>query len=153
MAHRMRAAAAVSLQGYGFDPRRALHRVVLDSAYCRTAKVDGEVAAMWGIVAPALASTAYVWLVMSDEIGRIPRLVVQTAREELAEMMEVYEEIATTVLPDDEAAIRFALYLGFHDDDEEEPGSHKVRAQRLRENPRHRIPVGDGYVIALGYHG
>ena len=153
MARRMRAAAAVSLQGYGFDPRRALHRVVLDSAYCRTAKVDGEVVAMWGIVAPVLASTAYVWLVMSDEIAKVPRFVVQTAKEELAEMMETYEEVATTVLPDDEAAIRFALYLGFHDNDDEEPASHKVRAQRLRENPRHRIPIGDHFVIALGYHG
>jgi len=153
MARRMRGAVAVSLSGYGFDPRKALHRVVLDSAYCRTAKADGFPIAMWGIVAPALASTAYVWLVMSDEVAKMPRSVVVTAREELAAIMESYDEIATTVLPDDEAAIRFALYLGFHDDDEEEPASHKVRAKRLRENPHNRIPVGDGYVVAVSYRG
>lgn len=143
----------MTLQGYGFDPRRALHRIFLASGYRRTALIGGRPVAMWGVMAPLLGETAYVWLVMSDEIAHLPRQIVKEAKRELAEIMANYSEAATTVLPSDEAAVRFALYLGFHDNHEDDERlSHKTRARMLLDNPRHRIPVGDSYVVGLGYH-
>lgn len=153
MASRMRAAACITLQDYGYLPRAALHRVFVRSLYCRAALVDGRPVAMWGVVGTLLNETAYVWLVMSDEIAHIPRTIVREAKRELAGIMKGYREIAATVLPDDDAAIRFAVYLGFHDrDDEADDGTRKATAREIRENPRHRIPVGDQFVIGLGYH-
>lgn len=151
MARRMRSAACITLQDYGYLPRAALHRVFVRSIYCRTALVDDKPVAMWGVVSTLLNDTAYVWLVMSDEIAHIPRTIVREAKRELAAIMGRYREVAATVLPDDDAAIRFAVYLGFHDNDAEGQ-SRKATAREIRENPRHRIPVGDTYVIGLGYH-
>lgn len=154
MAAQMRTAACVTLQGFGFRPREALRRAYVSSRYCRTAVIDGRPVAMWGITGPLLSDGAYVWLVLSDRIASMPVAVVREARAELARFMTNYRELAITVLPDDEAAIRFALYLGFHDR-EEPDGSLLPRKALLREimtNPKHRIPVGDSYVIALGYH-
>lgn len=158
MSRRLRAGACVTLQAYGFDPRRALHDVFLKSHYSRTALIEGKPVAMWGLLGQLLSETAFVWLVTSDEIGRFPGLLVRETRRELAEMMQGYREFSTTVLPNDEAAVRFALYLGFHDDGEEEneedePVSHKRRAQQIMLNPRRRIPIGENYVIGLTYQG
>lgn len=155
MAKRMRAAACMTLQAYGFDPRRALHKVFLESHYCCTALMDGKPVAMWGLCGPLLGDVASVWLVLSDEIAQFPLTVVKAARKELVSIMQNYREVSTTVLPDDEAAIRFALYLGFHDnhdDDDGEPMNRKQLARALVENPRYRIPIGESYVIGLGYH-
>ena len=145
----------MTLQGYGFDPRRALHKAWRQSSYARTALIDNKPVAMWGVTAPLLGETAYVWLVMSDDIAHMPRAILTEAKRELSAIMQNYQEVATTVLPNDEAAIRFALHLGFHDhhDEEDEPASHKTRLREVMENPRHRIPVGDSFVIGLGYHG
>lgn len=148
----MRVAACMTLQSFGQDPRRALHRVFLQSLYCRTALIDGKPVAMWGVVAGLMSETAYVWLVISDQIANIPLSITREAKAELSKIMERYEELATTVLPDDDAAIRFAVYLGFHDDHDGPRLSRKAREREIRENPAHRIPVGDQYVIALGYH-
>ena len=154
MARRVRAAAAITLEGYGYEPRSALHRIFIRSFYCRTALVDGHPVAMWGVTGTMLSESAYVWLVMSDEIAAFPRAIVREAKAQLASIMNGYDEVATTVLPDDDAAIRFALYLGFHDrhDDQAERLPRKAMERVIRENPRYRIPVGDSYVIELGYH-
>lgn len=155
MSRKMRAAACMTLQGFGYAPRGALHRAFVASLYRRTAMIDGAPVAMWGIVGTLTDDEVLVWLVMSDEIANIPLSIVRAARAELAKIMERYEELATTVLPDDEAAIRFALHLGFHDrhDDEGPPLSRHELRREVMTNPKYRVPIGDSYVIALGYHG
>ena len=152
MAKRIRAAACITLQDYGYLPRAALHRAFLRSLYCRTALIDGRPVAMWGVDGTLLSDTAYVWLVMSDEIAHIPRTIVREAKRELAAIMGRYSEVAATVLPDDDAAIRFAVYLGFHDRHDEDESTRRELVRKIRENPLYRIPVGDRYVIGLGYH-
>jgi hypothetical protein len=155
LAKRMRSAACMTLQGFGFDPRRALHRVFVASGWARCALIDGRPVAMWGVAGPLLGESAYVWLVISDDVTGLSRRIVEEARRELAEIAEGYEELATTVLPTDDAALRFAVFLGFHDrhDEGTERLSRKAKCKQLKDDPRHRIPVGDQYVIGLGYHG
>ena len=153
MSRDLRAAACVTLQGFGFKPREALHRAVLASYYCRTALKDSKPIAMWGVKGPLLADTAVVWLVLSDEVTRMPLAIVREARAELAKVMENKKEIAITVLPDDAAAIRFAVFLGFHDRENDDGElSRKTLCDAILADPQYRIPVGDQYVIALGYH-
>lgn len=153
MAARLRAAACITLQGFGYEPRRALHRAFLASYYCRTAVLDGKPIAMWGTKSVLLGDEALVWLVLSDEVTKMPLSVVKEARAELAKIMDDYREVAITVLPDDEAAIRFAVFLGFHDRDNDDGHfTRKDMCQQIRENPNYRIPIGDSYVVALGYH-
>lgn len=153
MAAQLRAAACITLQGFGLKPRPALHRAFVASSYCRTALMDGKPIAMWGVKATMLGDTALVWLVLSETVTAMPISIVKEARSELAKVMETKREIAITVLPDDEAAIRFAVYLGFHDRDNDDGHlSRKALCQAIVADPRHRVPIGDSYVIALGYH-
>ncbi len=153
MSKRLRAAACVTLNAYGFRPRQALHRVYISSFYCRTALIDRKPVAMWGIMGTLMSECAYVWLVMSDEIANIPRVIVREAKRELSAIMENYSDVATTVLPEDDAAVRFALYLGFSDRAGEYRNMPRKDLEReLRENVRHRIPIGDSYAIGLAYH-
>lgn len=153
MAAHLRAAACITLQGYGYNPRQALHRAFIASFYCRTALSNGRPVAMWGVTGTLMSDVAFVWLVLSQEITKIPLSITRDARRELAKIMENYDEIATTVLPDDEAAIQFAVHLGFHDrEGADAPGSRRGLAAAIKADPKHRIPVGDSYVIGLGYH-
>ncbi len=155
MARKLRAAACITLQGFGLEPREALRRAVRSSPYCRTALVEGKPVAMWGVREVLLSDTAVVWLVLSEEVTRMPLAIVREAKAELDGVMEAKREVAITVLPDDDAAIRFAVFLGFDDrgDDERDEGelSRHARCAAIRQNPRNRIPVGDSYVIALGH--
>lgn len=153
MSSQLRAAACITLQDFGIDPRHALHRAFIASNYCRTAMMDGKPIAMWGVKSALLGDSAMVWLVLSDSVTKMPVSVVREARAELAKIMETTDEVAITVLTDDEAAIRFAIFLGFHDRDTNlSEVSRKELCKAILENPLYRIPVGDHFVIALGYH-
>lgn len=151
MSAKLRAAAAITLQGFGYRPREALRRAYVASRYCRTALMDGKPIAMWGVKGTMLDDVAFVWLVLSDEVTRFPLAVVKEAQAELAKIMETVDEVAITVLPDDEAAIRFACYLGFHDRDDLRM-SRKELVRSIMEDPQYKIAIGDQFIIALGYH-
>lgn len=153
MSSRLRAAACVTLQGFGFKPREALRRAFVDSYYSRTALVGNRPVAMWGVKGSLLDEAAMVWLVLSEEITQMPRAIVREARAELARVMLNKSEIAITVLPDDEAAIRFAVHLGFHDRDNDDGSlSRRAMCEAIVRDPQYRVPLGENYVIALGYH-
>jgi hypothetical protein len=153
MSRHLRAAACITLQGFGLDPRIALHRAFMASHYCRTATIDEKPVAMWGVKGTLLGDGAFVWLVLSDQIAAVPRAVMREAKAELARVMDGYDEIAITVLPDDIAAVRFAVWLGFHDRDNDDGHlSRKALTEAIIADPVHRLPIGDRYVIALGYH-
>lgn len=154
MSAQLRAAACITLQGFSMEPRRALHRAFIASPYCRTALQDGKPIAMWGVKGTMLGDTAFVWLVLSEGVTKMPVSIVKEARAELAKVMETNDEVAITVLPDDEAAVRFAVALGFHDrnNDGDLLLSRKEMTREIIADPRYKIPIGDSYVIALGYH-
>ena len=147
MCRQMRAAAVIATQAFDVDPRAALHRAFVASNYCRTALIDGKVAAMWGIVAPVLSDRATVWLVLAESTGRFPLAIVREAHNELQKAMESYSYIAMTVVPDDEASVRFARFLGFQATD----GEFFSDDQDAMSDPRFRTPVGDQFVVRMGY--
>lgn len=137
----MRSDGSAALDGYGFNPREGLRRAFRASVYARTAMVEGRPIAMWGIAGGILSDGAYVWLVLSDEVRRLPKAIVREARAELALAAGRYRHIAATVLPEDEASLRFALHLGFGGDGDDD----------VLTDPKYRIPTGDGYAIRLTY--
>ena len=147
MAARMRVAGALAVQPFGIAPRAGLHRIFIASSYCRTAVVDRKPIAMWGVAAPLIGDTAIVWLVLAQETGLLPYAIVREARAELQRVAEVYPQIRMTVLPDDEASVRFAFHLGFRPTD----GEHWGSEHDALSDPRFRIPLGDCYVVQMGY--
>lgn len=143
----MRVAGSIAMQSYGLDPRSALHRVFVASTYCRTALIDEKPVAMWGVAGHILSETAFVWLVLAEETARMPHAIVREARAELQRVMDNYSRVMMTVLPDDAPSVRFALHLGFRPMD----GDFMGGEQDALSNPRFRLPVGDSYVVQMGY--
>lgn len=147
MSRRIRAAGAITMQGYGVNPRIGLRQAFTASNYARTALIGGAPVAMWGVVGTLLGDTAFVWLVLAEETSRIPYAIVREARAEMQQAAEAYSRIMMTVLPDDTPSVRFALHLGFRPSDGEFLGDE---ASALTD-PRFRIPIGDSYVVRMCY--
>lgn len=155
MARAMREGAKDTICALGLNSRRVLHDAVVGSHYCRVAIKDGKPIAMWGLKGVMLSGYAFVWLALSAPAQAMPRRVIVEATHELARMGEQFEELATTVLPEDDAAIRLAAFLGFHDQHEKDGTTmpYRDRVKQLKHDPRHRVAFGGAEVIALGWHG
>ena len=72
--------------------------------------------------------------------------------------MESRRELATVLVPEDRAALRLAIYLGFHVRDQGLGSPARSRAERhalqfyLESAKDLRIAMGTGGAIAVGYH-
>lgn len=95
-------------------PRRVLRAAVADSAYRRTALLDGRVAAMWGVTGPLAAATGHVWLLMSRAARAVPvKVILALVRDELAAVMATKTELVSFAPAADARALRFMRFLGF----------------------------------------
>ena len=158
MVRRLRAEHRKAIEATGNDAHRELHACYGDSVFCRVLLINGRVEALGGVRGAAIGATGYVWLALSDEAAKHPKALARLARQQLSEIMQVKRELATTLLDDDPAAMRFAVFLGFHVEDEG-PGSRAGSRQDRRRLSEflgtcydRRVPVGTGHAIAVGYH-
>lgn len=142
----------------GADIHREL-RAAFDASCIRKAwLIDGELAALGGISGSALDAAGYVWLALSKKATHYPVALLKEAKRQLAEVMRTKRELATTIIPTDEAALRLAVFLGFHvaHEGRGQPAfsrfSRRDLAAFICENPDLRIPVGRSYVTPMGYH-
>lgn len=143
----MRAAGCIAMAGFGVNARVGLRRAFVASPHCQTALIDGKPAAMWGVAGMLLGDSACAWLVLSEQVTRLPVAISREARKALRAAAMEYDEVLATVAPDDDEAVRFALHLGFRPATED--GVDEV-TDSFMTDPRYRIPIGDGYVIRLG---
>lgn len=144
------------------DARMGVHREMRRcfdaSCYARSWFIDGEIAAIGGVIATVASPNGFVWLALTQEAGRHRVAMVKEARRQLAEVMRSKRELATTILSEDIEGQRFAAFLGFHvaDDGNGERAfsrhGRKTLLQHLSEEGPHRLPVGGGFVVAMGYH-
>ena len=158
MARRLRDEHRLAIQKTGTDAHRELSGCYSDSMFRRTLLIDGHVEALGGVRGTQASSTGYVWLALSDEATRHPRALVRLARQQMSEIMETKRELATTLLDTDQAAVRFAVFLGFHVRDEG-PGSRaatrgdrRLLSEFLKTCYDRHVPIGAGHAIAVGYH-
>lgn len=143
----------------GLNSHRELRERFGQSSFRRAWLIDGGLAALGGVTGAKISGHGFLWLAISERARRCPVAIVKEARRQLAEIMIVKRELATTILAGDAAARRLAIYLGFHVADEG-PGApaHSRFARRdldrhLDADPDIRIPLGAGFAIAMGYHG
>lgn len=142
----------------GGNLHRELHDRFSASSFRRAWLIDGELAALGGVVATPIASTGYIWLALGELALRHRIATVREARRQLDEIMRVKREIATVILPEDTAALRLAIFLGFHvsHDGLGSPASTRVERLALRRfleaADEIRIPLGRGRAIPVGYH-
>lgn len=119
LAPRLRDEDRDEVLGLGHRPRQSLWRGYRNSVLCRTALVDGQVAAMWGLgvgFAPGvslLSDAGSPWLLASPEVRRIPFAYVRLAKAEVAAMAAVKPHLYGYVAANYSAACRFLRLLGF----------------------------------------
>ena len=158
MARRMRKVHLDILASGGVSAHRELVWVFGQSSFRRSVFFEGEIVAMGGITGSWLATHGVAWLVLAEEFRNHPVTIVRHAVRLLKQEMRTRSELAATVLLGDEAALNFAVYLGFHvsHDDEGEPATDRASRKRLAHYVENkvdiRIPAGPLFVIPMGVH-
>lgn len=142
----------------GADAHRELRLGFEDSSYCRSWLIDGRLAAIGGVRATALSPLGYVWLALTDEACRHPIALVKEGRRQIAHIMRVKRELATTLIEGDDAARRFAVFMGFHvahdgvGDAAVSRAGRRMLLESMNTYSERRVRVGKGYAVAVGYH-
>lgn len=149
---------AVMALGGGMDVHRELRGLFDQSSYRRAWLIDGELAALGGVAGSLISPYGFIWLTLTERATKYPKAIVREAWRQLDEIMRVKTELATTVLGEDEAAMRLAVFLGFHVAHRGEGAPAETRWGRLRlkrhleREPEIRVPAGAGWAVAMVYH-
>lgn len=107
-----------------------------DSSWSRAFFLDGELVALGGVTGPALASDGSLWLALSEAGLRHWGFIAREALRQVETLMEIKRELATIVLRDDRAALRFAYFLGFNSNGEVEINGAKALKMTLKRKDR-----------------
>lgn len=117
LAPRLRAADALELTSMGERPLACLWHSWRGSLLRRTAFVDGEIAAMWGVHGDLTGMVGIPWLLTAPEVERVPVTMVKLCRRDLKAMLEIYPVLQNCVLASYAGAVRLIEILGFKLDD------------------------------------
>lgn len=117
LAEHMRTGDAMEIEAAGFDVRVGIRRTYYASVLRRTALVDDQVAAMWGVCGTLISNTGTPWLLTAEPIERVPVTFVKQARRQLGVMLGLYRRLENFVAADYVRAVRLLDYLGFKIDD------------------------------------
>jgi hypothetical protein len=128
------------------------------SWYRKAWLIDGKLAALGGVMGGPLEPFGFLWLALAHATTAYPLAIAKEAGRQIDEIMTMKHELVTTVLGEDHAAQRLAIFLGFHVADDG-PGEaafscagRRRLARHLDTNPDIRKPIGNGYAIVMGYH-
>lgn len=113
LAARLRDEDRREVESVGWGATKALWRSYRGSVYARTAYVDGEIAAVWGVGGSALGGLGRPWLLTAAPIERVPLTFVREGCREVAVMLGIYPHLRGIVAPGYNRAIRFLECLGF----------------------------------------
>lgn len=157
MSRLLRVEHQAALRPFGVNVHRDLKQMFDESVFRRAWTIDGHLAALGGVAGSMIETSGYVWVALSDEAQRYPVALVKEARKQMAIIMRMKRELVTSLIGGDEAAIRLAVYLGFHIPNE--PGAVVSRLARramvrtIQTDPDLRISLGKGYAVGMRYEG
>lgn len=114
LAANLRANDHAEVTGLGLDPRAAIRTSYRNAILRRTAFVDGEIAAMWGLGGNMLSDIGAPWLMTAPVCERVPVAFVKVGRCHLAEMLLHRQRLSNVVAASYHQAIRFLEVLGFN---------------------------------------
>lgn len=157
MVRRLRIEQRVAVARLGVDSHRELFERFGQSTVRRALLIDDRLEALGGVTGSALSGEGYVWLALSARAARFPLALLRIVRAQLDLVMQTRSVLVTTVLDGDEAAKRFAIFLGFvpAGDEMAQPAAsragRRVLGARLAQDPDTRVALGSGAAIALAY--
>jgi hypothetical protein len=117
LADAMRDADRKECIALGYRAFRAINLSMKGSLYARTALVNGNVAAMYGVTG-TLMSTGNPWVLTTDLVKTAPHVFLRETIKQVDEMLDYYVTLRAFIHNDYEAAIKFFNYVGFEISDE-----------------------------------
>lgn len=113
IADNLREQDAAEITGFGLTPREALRTSYRHAILRKTAFVDGDIAAMWGLGGAMLSDAGTPWLMTTPAAERVPVTFLKVGRAELALMLQQRAFLSNVVLASYKRACRFLEVLGF----------------------------------------
>lgn len=101
------------LLDFGVSAKRALWGSWRNSLIRKAAFVDGEIAALWGIVGTPLGPEGNLWLLTGNAIEKAKFSFIREARREVEEALEIFPALSGVVSVRYTQAVRFLETLGF----------------------------------------
>ena len=126
LAYNMRAADRAEVQAAGLSSYRAVNRAFRSGIMTRTAFIDGEIAAMWGLGGNLLSDEGQPWLLTTKAVERIPISFVKVGKGQVLEMLKFRSVLRNYVAADYFQAIRFLKIIGFNIGEPENIGARKL---------------------------
>lgn len=122
----------------GAKPQKAIWRAWRNSIFTRTALIDGEVAAIWGLCISGqpgislLSAKGGPWLLTAPPIEKLPLAFLKEAKRQLNEMLNLRPELEMHVAANYAEALRFVRLLGFECEAPHEYGNGAVFVKAVR---------------------
>ena len=138
----------------GIDSHHELRMAFEDSAYRKAWLADGKLVGIGGICGPLLSPFGMVWLALSSRVEKYPLALIKLLRQQIEEVMETKRTLLTTILSGDEAAERFAIFMGFVPVGGPNYILGASSRYGRREIARHIKEMGgEGYIRVMEYRG
>lgn len=130
--HNMRSGDRKEVEASGRTGKKVLWRTFRNSIMCKTALIDGKVAAMWGLCAglrddvSLLSRLGVPWLLTTPIVESLPVTFVKVGRAEVAAMRALCPELESHVAAEYTQAIGMLKLMGFSVDKAEPIGKNGV---------------------------
>jgi hypothetical protein len=131
VAANLRSEDLAEITGFGLDPKAALRTSYRHAILRKTAFVDGEIAAMWGLGGAMLSDAGTPWLMTTPVVERVPVTFLKVGKEQLGEMLQQRPFLFNFVQASYFRACRFLEVLGFILDPAQPMGPNGVPFRRF----------------------
>lgn len=114
LAPNLREEDKAEILAFGLSLEKALWRSYKSSVMRRTALIDGEVAATWGVCGHFLGTVGAAWLLTGKAVNKVsPLKFTRIYQEEVKEMLRLFPSLCNIVDANHSAAIRLLSIVGF----------------------------------------
>lgn len=113
MAGKMHANISSTVLRLGVSPKKALWKSFKTSLICRTAFINGEIAAIWGLGGEMMGDVGLPWLILAPAADDYPMRVAFAYRRELEKMQRMFPLLIDLVDETNEKAVRMLELMNF----------------------------------------
>lgn len=114
LAPKLRAEDEAEILAFGLTLEKALWRSYKSSVMRKTALIDGEVAAVWGVCGHFLGTVGAAWLLTGSAVDKVsPLKFTRIYQQEVKEMLHLFPKLSNIVDADHSAALRLLDIVGF----------------------------------------
>lgn len=102
------------IEGFGYSYQKGIWRSFTTGLTSKTALIDGEVAAIWGVGGTFLGDTGIPWLLTSDEVYKIsPLKFTRIYQKEVYKMLHLFPRLENFCAAEYTEALRLLEICGF----------------------------------------